>query len=505
MAQTIEQARYHTVLQLRVVTHRADQARTYQLLLDEQGQLFEPLLDYFLELEAGRPLSWQRVTAQAVGLFIDFLRVNGDGFQHSHYRRQVFPAFAEALVAGTMDQAGVDHSELYWRLRRPERAKLLLNRVTRFADWLAERFQSAPLNPWREATYEEQIAYWRRFDRRRAHELLGHTKDRSNVVARSQQVRLVGIPRKTPRGNQPPVNDFPNDRISDLLLKGFINYGQERSPHLHVRYNVRNILITLLLHGGGLRVSEAFHLYVQDVGFDSDNPNSVQVRLYHPELGRAPDDYRDPATGRPLWAMREEYLRVKYARLPRNQLAGSEHAGWKDLYLTDVRAGYALVFWFPAWWGEVFLTFFKLYIHYLRPANLNHPYLFVNHDGPTQGQPYTLGQFTKAHRRAVRRIGLEPAKYLGTTPHGHRHAYGRLLTQSRIEPTVRQLALHHKSLASQAVYSTPRPQLVTAALQEATQRLRGERPPAEWQAFANPFSDVDPLGLVSGPKPLLQP
>jgi len=59
-------------------------------------------------------------------------------------------------------------------------------------------------------------------------------------------------------------------------------------------------LITVLLHGGGLRESEPFHLYVSDVAIDPRNTKSALVRLYHPERGKAPEDSVDLVTRKAL-------------------------------------------------------------------------------------------------------------------------------------------------------------------------------------------------------------
>ena len=46
---------------------------------------------------------------------------------------------------------------------------------------------------------------------------------------------------------------------------------------------------------------------------------------------------------------------------------------------------------------------------------------------------YCLSQYNKAHAAACERIGLTVGKALGTTPHGHRHAYGRRLKNADID------------------------------------------------------------------------
>ena len=62
-------------------------------------------------------------------------------------------------------------------------------------------------------------------------------------------------------------------------------------------------------------------------------------------------------------------------------------------------------------------------------------------------------------------------KNYGTTPHGHRHAYGQRLKNANIEDRIKQVAMHHKSIESQKVYTEPTVADVTASLNKATESL----------------------------------
>jgi len=154
---------------------------------------------------------------------------------------------------------------------------------------------------------------------------------------------------------------------------------------------------------------------------------------------------------------------------------GRFHAGWKDLHLTDQRQKFALVHWFPSYWGEVFLNLFKVYITKVRSRHSKHPFIFVSQKEGVVGEPYTLASFRQAHAKAVRRIGLSVGKEFGTTPHGHRHTYGQLLTEAGLDPLLIQRCLHHKSQESQQVYTEPTPAMITKALSEAAQRMGDQR------------------------------
>ncbi|WP_244858373.1 site-specific integrase [Vibrio sp. B1FIG11] len=74
--------------------------------------------------------------------------------------------------------------------------------------------------------------------------------------------------------------------------------------------------------------------------------------------------------------------------------------------------------------------------------------------------------FNQKHNRAVKRIGLEPSKSRGTTPHAHRHSYGYRLSQGGFSQLEIQKAMHHKSPDSCLVYLTP-------SDDEVRQQMRG--------------------------------
>lgn len=432
---------------------------------------YVPLTEYFIEKGRARDLSWQRDCARIVGMLIDFLAANANILQ-SQKLPKTMALFAEALVAGTVDRDGTDPSGLFWQPKDVSRASGMLRTLTLFSDWLESKYDTKKLNPWRDATVSEQIAYWRHLDKRKATELLGYVTSRADHQKMANQARSVVIPRHRVLTMGGEVKIFPRDKIWDLLLKGFAVPGKQKSSFLYKQLNLKDILITILMHGGGLRVSEPFHLYVTDVGIDPENSNSAIVRVYHPEQGMAPADYIDPLSGKPIRANREEYLRTKWQMDPRNLVEGRFKAGWKDLMLFDEKEKYAYVHWFPSYWGEVFMAFFKLYINHCRSRHCNHPYLFVSQKEGFDGDPYTIDSFMQAHGRAVGRIGLVVDKLLGTTPHGHRHAYGQNLADSKVDEMTIQRVMHHKSIASQLVYTAPPAAKIAEEMQQAESRMK---------------------------------
>ncbi|WP_236071655.1 tyrosine-type recombinase/integrase [Paraburkholderia domus] len=98
---------------------------------------------------------------------------------------------------------------------------------------------------------------------------------------------------------------------------------------------------------------------------------------------------------------------------------------------------------------------------------------------------YTLTQYNKAHAAACKRIGLNVGKALGTTPHGHRHAYGQRLKRAGIEKPLIRRFMHHSSIESQEIYTQPSTRDARIALEAAALRLRGDQP--EFLSQFGPF------------------
>jgi GNAT superfamily N-acetyltransferase len=232
------------------------------------------------------------------------------------------------------------------------------------------------------------------------------------------------------------------------------------------------MLITLLLHGAGFRESEPSHLYIQDVLPDPANPAQALVCIHHPSHGAAPADWRD-AQGRPRKGNRAEYLSQKFGLAPRTDIMGRLHAGWKGGMHDG--AYYKQAYWFLPQYGEWFLQLWHRYLVQVARSERDHPFAFINLAREPVGAMYTLTQYNKAHAAACERIGLTVSKALGTTPHGHRHAYGRRLMNAGIDKALIRRFMHHASLESQEVYTQANSREALAALEAAAQRLSAGR------------------------------
>lgn len=256
---------------------------------------------------------------------------------------------------------------------------------------------------------------------------------------------------------EPPA--FPENRFEELLFKGFRVGG---------KYDYRGILITLAMNGASFRVCEPFHMFVDDVARDPTNPKSALVLIHHPSLGNVPGGWTDKA-GKWRRDCRANYLAEMFALVPRDQVMGSKHAGWKSPRLDE--KWYMQGHWFPSKYGEWFLQIWQYYLKEIAGLEKNHPYAWVNLDREPIGEMYTISMFDKAHRQACERIGLTVSKELGTTPHGHRHAYGQRAKKVDLDKLMIQRFMHHASPESQLTYTQPTQSEIRNALLNATIRL----------------------------------
>ncbi|MCB1989605.1 MAG: site-specific integrase [Burkholderiaceae bacterium] len=469
------------------------------VIVTEGGPLL-PLVRYMRSPRALSGRSSQEKLVQVVGLLLDFMAANHDCFENPV---DLFAAFVERLYSGTVSPNGEDPSGLYWTAKSTVSVKQLVGVLSRFSDWLADNEGAKPLNPWREATAAEQRLAWAAWHHRKNRSFLAHTMSRDTARLEMSRARSVLL-KKTPVVDHGAVKFFPEGQIENLLLEGFTVPGKRKSRLLQERLNLRDILITMLMHYGGLRMSEPFHLYVQDVITDPLDPNAALVRVYHPSEGLAPPDLKGP-DGKPLKNLKRlDYLRGKHQLQPRNEYWKTEalYAGWKGGTLDD-KTHFLRVYFLPTWTAGFFWQLWKLYLVQRAQLNCTHPFAFVS----AKGDPYSIDAFKKAHKAAVERIGLVAAKALGTTPHGHRHAYGQRLVDCDLDAIFRKKALHHRCLESQVVYTEPdheRLMRAMSAAEERAQRKEGAALLRPLDLLAHGFEEVDPLGLLSGPKKLLR-
>lgn len=405
----------------------------------------------YMHLNRLKSRSWQESATFAVQLLLEYMEANQDFYGEA---RALFHAFADALYIGTVSN-NTDPSGLWWQPRQPDDASKLIGQITHFSDWLAVVNEDArlQLNPWRQATRHEERLNWAAYSHRRDNAFLSHLWRSKPNASQTRTVRLMGMPVE----QQTPAKAFPEDHFELLVSEGF----RRRARDSRGLIDLRNVLITYLMHFGGLRLSEALSLWCDDVSVEG---GEVIVRVYHPERGLAPGGK----------TYRAAYLQTQYGLQPRCRLVKATDPmflGWKNNLITDPYRRCFEVFFYPRAAGEVFATMWRDY--HLRQrvkprAGEMHPYAFTNNTG----QPYSHRMFRKAHKLAVERIGLYCEKMQGTTPHGHRHAYGQRLARNGANSLLIKNAMHHCSIASSSTYTQPTTRQMRQAFYEVEARLK---------------------------------
>jgi len=432
----------HVVIKSKVYLDNGNQIRLPVIVVNSQG-ILKSYLEYLIEHKLKSP-SWIDASTQAICLFLEYV----DAKQHLYDKPfHLFQSFSEALFVGTTDEDGNDKSDLRWLCRDIKNANKIIGYVTQYTDWLSVKLNNSKLqlNPFKEATSYEQKLNWAAYIHRKSRAFLAHTWNNESAQKINSLSRHVKN-RIAPQVDNSVKPAFPEDKINELL-DNFINYKYKYHYSILKKFIYRDILLTILLNFGGLRRSEPFHIWIEDVMPHPEDSEEALVRIYHPSLSVPPKSiiYNQDFN-------RGEILRHKYKLKPRNEYDRSKkiHAGWKDPRL-DHKDKYFVVNWFEPSAGKAFLFYWTLYLKYQRitpKKSHDHPFAFTN----KFGAPYSIDAYEKQHIKAVESIGLDVAKELGTTPHAHRHAYGRRLTDAKIQGLMITKAMSHKSEESKEVY-----------------------------------------------------
>lgn len=430
------------VTKVKVRYRNDDTGRETQLpgLLTQSGVLVSHLR--YLASEQTKSASWKERSTFAVKLLIQYINANEDRFRDT---RDLLSAFAQSVEFGTINSSTLlDPCGLYWMPRKPEDFRTLLFHLTKYTDWLAEcpEYNTKRANPFRKANTEEERMNWCAYYNKEAKVFLSHLSDPEEAARRNREVRSTRTSR-TPKYMGRITKRFPEYEIHNLLVNGWVRRSDDPTATKHDLVDYKGKALTLLMHYGGVRKSEAFQLYLSDIIVDRRRGEAV-VRIYHPAFGKPPGE---------RYSTRREYLARQYQLKPRTDYPRSEalHAGWKAPLLSDSVNGYFQVYFSPVAIAKEFLHAFEHYLKYQRvdaPKDSDHPYAFTN----SKGEPETLKNFSRQHKNAVNRIGLEHEKHLGTTEHGHRHAYGFRLHAYGLTQIEIQKAMHQKHPDSCLVY-----------------------------------------------------
>ena len=461
------------------------------ILLTEQGEV-SSVTDYLLKLEADGASNSRLIGfIKSASLLLEYMEANKGLFADP---KILFQTFAKRLFTGTIGEDGLDPSGLYWVPSSTNNANLHVHRLTVFTDWLANRQGSESMNPLRDATPHEQRLNYAAWYRKNQNDFLGHIEDKT-VNKTIRKARTIK--------GRTPLTKAEDDAIAfpDKYWEAFFKDGMGGAQDPRVA--LRDKLILLLMHGGGLRESEALTLWVTDVFEDPHDSDKAIVRIYNEVDGKAPYGWRSRSGTK----TREAYLKEQYSRIPRIRMKGTAHIGWKGR-VVDHRDNYIQVQWFPSDYGKVFMSLWRNYQKYRASVECSHPYAFISFHHSAIGNPYTLNAFHQSYAAGLKRIGLSTNKAEGRDPHGHRHSYGRRLERSGLNPLVIRRCMHHKSLESQIPYTGKGQQEISDELTKATLQLANPESKVkalDWKELVeHGFDDIDPQGYFTGKHPKLR-
>lgn len=457
---------YPLIIRSTIHIHENTQMRL-PVIFTKQG-ILKSYLDYSI-YNKHKSQSWLDASVRSVYLLVEFVEFNEAYYK---YPSDLFKAFADKLFTGTVNEDGVDSTGLRWSRKSIQSANKTISYITQYSDWLCANkgmSNKENLNPWREATSHEERLNWAAYSHKHSNAFLGHTwshKSAKEKNKRSRNVRYEQDDRATDVDYA--AKRFPDKHINDLLFKGFVKPCSLPSAPAYTRFELRDILITILMHFGGLRRSEPFHLWIDDVIPDPEDPEQALVTVYHPEIGRTPYSYTN---GRR--ETREETLAKNFRMRPRTKYESSKkiRAGWKNNKLSSMKGNFMVVHWFEPSAGKEFLLYWRFYLkkQYVKPDKKRpHPFAFTNQNG----DPYSIDAFERKHKNAVERIGLVADKDLGTTPHGHRYAYINRLEEAGVSQLYIANAAHHKSVRSQDDYKSKSQKEIRAELSRLEKNVR---------------------------------
>lgn len=373
-------------------------------------------------------------------------------------RLDAFGRFLHDLRGGTIREDD-DPSGLWWEPLSAANVRITAQRVAEFGDWLALSGEGDSINPKsRAASGAERVLAMRSFAISKSGSMMAHAKSLAKNRASSAKAREVASPGRRSVA-LPEIAAFPLDGVKELLFEGFEIERHKDDSRLWMRYNLRDMLITLICLYGGCRMSEAMHLWVDDVFESPLNPESCKLLIHDPEDGLV--EFTHPLTGVQSSTSRLDYLnRFCCGKRPLTQETGRRRAGWKGNLITNRERKAFEVFWIDPEAGALFRKLWRLYLRKKRPPQENTPWAFLTKDG----QPMGPAAYGDSLRAAVKKIGFTSAKWSGTTPHGLRHRYGQWLNDLAVDQKLGQVAMHHKSVSSQAVYRSVSSESVAEAL-----------------------------------------
>lgn len=489
---------YHTIIPQEVIGSPGVVVPVLYLRHSDGSIRIHAQLHEYLLTHRHKSLTWKRTRARAVGLFWDFLRAlegMATSWEPINLHRSIYRKFCEALLYSTIDpKTKVDSLGLYWPAMDYSRARLIAGAIEDFITWIAEETagtgKELDVSTLAKLSQSELNSFPANSDLSTRFLVVAHKLKQLSMFSHLKNVRATASDLQHRNAHKPfdfgpshssfdadPAIYMDPDLVAAFLRHGFIKDAEAPEPENFEDITAK--MIFYLMAFGGLRVSEPFHLWFNDVILE--NEFACKVILRHPA------DAESHIIGEEC--SRKEYL-AKRGLLPRNlDDTSGYHAGWKHL-ATDKSLN-APVFWIHSGAEAEFSALYVRYLSYrgqlMEQRRLrglpDHPFLFVSAGEDRcagvsyAGNPYSISAMGKAWTKALQRVSTAldiefvESKENGTSLHAPRHFYGQVLSDAATHKKVIQKALRHRSVLSQAPYTAPDFKRVSSALNDARKRI----------------------------------
>jgi|GEM_PF-2544325 len=406
------------------------------VIIGPQGCALTDVLAWTIsEKRAGKSDSTLYSQAHAVKRFADFWE---------HYHGQVSSA---DLYRSCFEKLVHGNKPLGWKGVDLKSATRYLEYINRFATWAAEQKGVNDPNP----MVEERggwIKTLARMGLQRRSSMLGHllpaTRAGQGIIAHRQ----INPARTSQRTSVPTVNQ----EYKAMLWDDYMTL-------LRHEQSMRNLLLWLMLGAGGLRISEAVHLFVQDVRATIDG--EARVLLTDPRYGQIAIPCQ---SGGKKVMTREAYLKEYFGLTTRDQLKprSTLYAGWKGMRVHDGKTMTAEIIWLHPDFGKMAWAAHRSYLAIRRLTDAKHPYYFVNIDY-NGGNPLTISNANGLLKDVCARLNILSAQNL----HSLRHLFGDTLhNRGGAELDKVQVAMRHKNSTSTETYTRPLVELVRERLKQ---------------------------------------
>lgn len=425
--------------------------RHLPVLILPDGTVSATAVDYAVKQTVRKSYATVQASVRTIGLIFDFHQAQyGDQIPPARDQERFFHLFISALENGTVAPDGADASGLRWRPRPSNQVRRIVQRCADFLAFAARQPNVSGLGGFAWVVQRVLEEGERRRDGFAPYSLLAHLRQ-----PKGGRRPWLTYANGWIGGTRRAVG-FPSDKITPLISETLNN------PRATPAARMRDALAWILLAYGGIRSSELFHIWANDIAFDG---RRTQVFIRHPS------EHTVKVRGKRT--TRRQQLATQYGMLPRNLLPPGDRlrAGWKGMSFDYDHT--AVVHWIDPRAGELFASLHQTWIAKLRPSAPDHPYYFVSLDRDGDfGGPWTIAAFRDAFRSACSRIGLRPSQTNGVCPHGLRHAYGLAAEAMKLPSSVIQEMMHHRHPLSQETYKKKRPEEASREINEASRRIQ---------------------------------